>query len=196
MKKLVIIFYRNPVLGKVKTRLAKTIGDEKALAVYLYMAAHTRSITENLTPDKIVYYSDFVDREDAWNNSIYRKSLQQGKDLGEKMFRAFQAGFEKGYESICIIGTDCLELNTSSIESAFQALSKYDCVIGPARDGGYYLLGCTNLHPEFFTQKLWSTSSVANDTIHDFQQLRLSWLSLPVLRDVDEAKDLPPDFTI
>jgi uncharacterized protein len=192
LKNLLIVFYRNPELGKVKTRLAKTVGDEKALAIYLRLAEHTRSISQDLSLDKVVYYSHFVDTEDTWPNSSFQKKAQQGNDLGEKMQNAFAEGFKNEYTSICIIGTDCFELTSEIIQQAFDQLEKHDTVIGPANDGGYYLLGMKKSTPELFQNKNWSTDSVAKDTIHDFKRLRLSFVKLPPLTDVDEEKDLPP----
>jgi uncharacterized protein len=192
--KQLIIFYRNPELGKVKTRLAKTMGDEKALAIYLRLAEHTRSICQELSLDKVVYYSHFVDTEDAWLNSSFQKKIQQGNDLGEKMQNAFAGGFKIGYTSICIIGTDCFELTSKIIEQAFDQLKKHDTVIGPANDGGYYLLGMKKPTPELFQSKNWSTDSVARDTVNDFKRLGLSFVKLPSLTDVDEEKDLPLHF--
>jgi uncharacterized protein len=190
--KSLLIFYRNPQIGKVKTRLAKTVGDEKALAIYLHLATHTRAITQELECDKIVYYSDFVDTEDAWQNSSFEKKIQKkGKDLGEKMMDAFAKAFNTGYSSVCIIGTDCYELSSEIIDQAFQQLKTHDAVIGPAKDGGYYLLGMNKLISQLFQNKTWSTSSVANDTMNDFKRLGLSFAMLPSLTDVDEEKDLP-----
>ncbi len=117
---LLIIFYRNPEIGKVKTRLAATLGDSAALAIYLYIAAHTKSITENLTVDKAVYYSHHIDTEDNWQNATYQKYLQTGADLGERMASAFMRGFQSGYRSICIVGTDCFELTPGIIEEALS----------------------------------------------------------------------------
>lgn len=188
---LLIIFYRNPTLGKVKTRLSKTLGDAKALAVYLHLASHTKSITENLDVDKALYYASYVDTEDNWDNVSYKKFLQSGKDLGERMSNAFQDSFESSYTSICIIGTDCFDLSPPVIDDAFAKLQSYDVVIGPATDGGYYLLGMNAFHAEFFENKLWSTSSVCADTIRDFNSKRLLYHQLPMLSDVDEAQDLP-----
>jgi uncharacterized protein len=194
LKNLLILFYRNPELGKVKTRLAKTLGDEKALAIYLRLAAHTREITQDLPYNKVVYYSHFADTEDAWANFIFQKKVQQGNDLGEKMQNAFAEGFKNGYTSICIIGTDCLELTSKIIKQAFDQLETHDTVIGPAKDGGYYLLGMKKLIPELFQNKNWSTDTVAKDTINDFKRLELSFAQLPALTDVDEEKDLPLHF--
>ena len=187
---LLIIFYRNPEIGKVKTRLAATLGDSAALAIYLYIAAHTKSITENLAVDKAVYYSHHIDTEDNWQNAIYQKYLQTGADLGERMANAFMRGFQSGYRSICIIGTDCFELTSGTIEEAFSRLRSSDTVVGPAKDGGYYLLGLNAHHPDLFINKLWSTNSVCADTIQDFMALGLKYHELPVLTDVDEEKDL------
>jgi rSAM/selenodomain-associated transferase 1 len=195
LKSLLIIFYRNPELGKVKTRLAKTLGDEKALAIYLKLSSHTRAITENLAIDKVIYYSNFVDTEDAWPNTTFQKKLQNGNDLGEKMNNAFVEGFKNGYKRICVIGTDCFELTGDIIKQAFDHLHTNDAVIGPAKDGGYYLLSIKNLIPELFTNKTWSSDTVATDTIQNFKDLRVSFAQLQVLTDVDEEKDLPFHFS-
>ena len=134
---LLVLFCRNPELGKVKTRLAASIGDEKALAIYFLLANHTKQITAPLACDKILYYSDFVDSEDNWPATTFEKSLQQGADLGEKMMNVFRNGFERKYKSICIIGTDCFDLTSAILEEAFEKLETNDAVIGPAHDGGY-----------------------------------------------------------
>ena len=193
-KNLLIIFYRNPQLGRIKTRLAAEIGDSKALAIYLFLSAHTRNITEHLPEDKVVFYSDYIDTEDSWTNSIYQKDLQNGPDLGQRMYNAFSNGFERGYQSICIVGTDCFELTSSIITDAFNALTSFDAVIGPAKDGGYYLLGMNQLRKEFFANKSWSTDSVFKDTIADFQKASIKFHELPVLSDVDERADLPEEL--
>jgi len=193
-KSLLIIFYRNPEPGKVKTRLAATIGNSAALAIYLYIVAHTKSITKNLPVDKAIYYSHYIDTEDNWDNAVYQKHLQSGINLGERMSNAFRNGFQSGYRSICIVGTDCLELTEEIIEAAFGKLQSYDCVIGPARDGGYYLLGMNTLQADLFQNKLWSTSSVYASTLHDVKMLGLNFFELPVLTDVDEEKDLPEEL--
>ena len=187
---LLIIFYRNPELGKVKTRLAKTIGEEKALAIYLKLSSHTRDSTEELAVTKVIYYSEFADTEDQWPNTSYQKKVQQGNDLGDKMHDAFVNAFADGYKSVCIIGTDCLELTPSIIKNAFKQLKTHDAVIGPALDGGYYLLGMNKSHPEIFKEKSWSTASVCADTILDFKNLKLSFSKLEMLSDIDDENDL------
>lgn len=189
--KLLIIFYRNPELGKVKTRLAVTVGDTRALAIYKKLAEHTCKIATEVRLDRVVYYSHFVDVADDWRPEHFEKTLQQGETLGDKMSNAFKNSFEYGYQSVCIIGTDCLELTSDVIEQAFASLETSDAVIGPAKDGGYYLVGMKKYTPALFLNKQWSTSSVAQHTIEDFEKLKLNYYRLPVLSDVDYAEDLP-----
>lgn len=188
---LLIIFYRNPELGKIKTRLAATVGDERALAIYLKLANHTRSIAAEADCDRVVWYSNFADTEDNWPNQQFRKEVQQGSDLGHKMQFAFERAFEKGYQRVCIIGTDCIELTEEILSNAFIKLETNDAVLGPALDGGYYLLGMKKLHHQLFNNKMWSTNSVSEATINDFTKLGLKYDLLPSLTDVDEQKDLP-----
>jgi rSAM/selenodomain-associated transferase 1 len=190
-KHLLILFYRNPELGKVKHRLAVTIGEERALAIYLLMAAHARRISLSLPVDKVVYYSEFIDSEDNWLNPDFHKRLQHGDDLGERMKQAFEESFKLGYESVCIIGTDCLELTENILREAFDALKHNEAVIGPAADGGYYLLGMNRFIPAVFNNKDWSTSSVFGDTIKDIKHLHCSYHVLPTLHDIDNESDLP-----
>jgi hypothetical protein len=193
-KSLLIIFYRNPRLGAVKTRLASAVGNEEALKVFMRLAQHTRKVTEHLTIDKVVFYSESVDLMDLWPNSIYLKTLQEGDDLGERMANAFAAGFNSGYQNICIIGTDCFELTASMIERAYAELETSDAVIGPALDGGYYLLGLRKMHSQVFKNKAWSTETVLRDTLRDFESLGLTYVKLNTLRDVDKQEDLPDEW--
>jgi uncharacterized protein len=188
---LLIIFYRNPELGKVKTRLAATLGDERALAIYLKLVAHTRSIASQVDCDRVVWYSNFVDSEDNWPNDLFYKDRQTGETLGDRMQLAFDRAFQKGYQRVCVIGTDCLELTSEILNRAFNKLATHDAVIGPALDGGYYLLGMKKLHSELFKNKVWSTNKVFENTVNDFEQLNLSFDLLPTLTDIDEERDLP-----
>lgn len=188
---LLIIFYRNPRRGAVKTRLAATVGDEKALSIYLALCEHTRKITEPLPADKIVFYSDLIEDNDLWAGELYGKAVQDGSDLGARMYNAFIEGFRRGYERICVIGTDCYDLTTSILQEAFLALTSSDVVIGPAADGGYYLLGMRKVPVEIFTNKSWGSDKVLAETLKDLDELRAAYVMLPVLRDVDSEQDLP-----
>lgn len=190
MNRLLIIFVKNPELGKVKTRLAKSIGEEAALAVYLRLLHHTQEVAEKMPCDKAVYYSAFVDTEDSWNNKKYKKYLQQGSSLGEKMTRAINVSLAAGYDSVCLIGSDIYELRAHTIDSAFSKLETHDVVIGPAKDGGYYLIGMKAPHPEIFQLKRWSTPDVFSETIKLIDKNGLTYAQTQLLNDIDEPEDL------
>lgn len=183
-----IIFAKNMVKGKVKTRLAATIGDEAAMQVYQKLVAYTAGVTSRLPCHKYVYFDAFIQEEELWKN--YFKKLQQGYTLGDKMNNALQACFQNNYKSVVIIGTDCPQLTNSILSSAFNELNNYDVVLGPAADGGYYLIGMKEMHSQLFTNMQWSTANVCNETINRCKSLSLTYKLLPVLHDVDEEKDL------
>ena len=189
MKKAIIIFVRNPELGKVKTRLAKEIGDKQTLKVYKELLQHTHNITYDLICDRFVYYADYINNNDLWENENFKKKLQEGETLGNRMIVAFFELFQLGYNSVVIIGSDCPELTPLVIRDAFDQLDKTDVVIGPASDGGYYLLGLTHLIPELFNNKQWTTNSVLADTIKDTINLKKSCSFLSELSDIDTAED-------
>lgn len=187
-KNLIITFTRNPELGKCKTRLAKTIGDEAALSVYTYLLQHTEQVIKQVDADKAVYYSVKIRENDIWDTSIFQKYQQVGNDLGERMQKAFENGFEKGYEKIVIVGSDLFHLHQKHINNAFNALEKNDVVIGPAQDGGYYLLGMKSIHPSVFKNKKWGTETVFNNTISNLKSSTVSLLE--TLNDIDLYEDL------
>ena len=186
MKQALIIFVRNPVLGKVKTRLAETAGAEQALHVYRRLLQHTRHITQELDCDQYVFYADEPDGPDIWDEGTYRKELQQGSGLGERMEHAFTGLFAKGYEAIIIIGSDCMELTPVIIMQAFAALLQHDVVIGPSADGGYYLLGLTRMHSRLFQNMPWSTGAVLQETLKRCREAGLQFSLCPLLHDIDD----------
>ena len=189
LNQALIIFIRNPILGKVKTRLARTVGDEQALSIYKELLKHTHDITQTLPCDKYVFYADSITESDIWENSIYRKLMQSGKDLGERMQAAFELLFSKGYQHICIIGSDCYELTTEIIQQAFDPLRQYDAVIGPSVDGGYYLLGLSRMQSSLFTSIEWSTDKVLAQTINACIAVHSSYILLSTLHDIDDEQD-------
>jgi len=190
VKELLIIFTKNPIKGKVKTRLAKTIGDDKALLVYQSLLRYTNSVTKNLGVCKAVYYSDFIPENDIWTDGVFEKYLQKGGNLGERMQNAFELAFEQKYESVAIIGSDCLMLTRKIIQHAFSKLNTHDFAIGPAADGGYYLLGMNNFYELIFQNKKWSTPSVFEKTLKDIRKQNKSVYLLPGLNDIDTIDDL------
>ena len=187
-KNLLIIFTRNIVLGKCKTRLAKTIGAEKALEIYRFLVQHTAEISKAVEADKWVSYSEQPEHRDYFDSASYKKFAQEGTDLGERMERAFAAGFERGYSNIVIIGSDIYELDEKDLNTAFRSLEQHEYVIGPARDGGYYLLGMKEHSPELFKAKSWGTDRVFNDTMNDLENRDVKLL--PVRNDIDVFEDI------
>lgn len=187
-KNLLLIFTRNPELGKCKTRLAATIGDHAALEVYQTLLNHTVRITKDLDITKEVHYSVKVRENDIWDNHIYHKKQQDGEDLGQRMKNAFQNGFTNGYTNIIIIGSDMYDLNQEDIENAFRALQDHEYVIGPAMDGGYYLLGMKRMTSEVFENKAWGTKTVLKSTLNDLQQTNIKLLE--ERNDIDYYEDI------
>lgn len=190
-KNALIIFARKPVLGKVKTRLATKAGQQKALEIYKLLLAHTRSIASSLLCDKFVFVTEPID-DNFWQE--FAAEMQEGIDLGNRMQHAFNLLFSKGYQHCVIIGSDCPGLSSKMVTIAFQSLNDNDMVIGPATDGGYYLLGMRKMIGEVFINKDWSTSKVFDQTMQDVISLNLSCYLLPQLTDVDEIEDVPAEW--
>ena len=187
-KERIIIFTRNPELGKVKSRLAQTVGDHAALEIYKFLVAHTRKITCDLAVDKVVYYSEYIAENDQWGPKRYTKALQVGSDLGMCMKNAFKDSFEKGYEKVVIIGSDIYDLGQQDIEEAFKQLDSNDYVIGPAQDGGYYLLGMKSLNTEVFKNINWGTDTVFSNTLRILEGNAVH--QLDERNDVDYYEDI------
>ena len=187
-KNLLLVFTRNPELGKVKTRLAKTVGNATALKIYIFLLERTRDISVKVSADKAVYYSVKVRENDIWDASIFQKHQQVGEDLGIRMLHAFKNGFKAGYEKVMIIGSDLYDLTAETIENAFIALENNEVVIGPAEDGGYYLLGMNSLEEKVFKNKDWGTETVRKDTLEDLKDKKVFLLG--ELNDVDVFEDI------
>lgn len=189
IKKL-IVFVKNPELGKAKTRLAVTIGNEEALKVYKQLLLYTNLAVKELTVNKEVQYSSFIDKEDIWENDLFAKVIQKGENLGSKMSNAFARGFSLNSNShIILIGSDCAELEKEIILEAYQELITHDVVLGPAEDGGYYLIGMSKFIPELFEGIEWSTNEVLNQTIEKITTSNLNYAKLRALNDVDDVGD-------
>ncbi len=187
-KNLLLVFTRNPELGKCKTRLAAKVGDESALDIYKFLLNHTVAITQNVNAAKQVWYSEEIWMNDIWDNAVYDKRLQQGTDLGVRMANAFQAGFASGFERVIVIGSDMYDLSEDDLEKAFTILKVKDFVIGPAEDGGYYLLGMKAFNAEVFKNKTWGTSSVLQNTLNDLKNENIKLLE--ARNDVDVYEDI------
>ncbi len=203
MDKALIIFIKNPVKGKVKTRIARTIGDDAALDIYLQLSKITRENALLLRGVKLyLFYDDFINLNDEWSNQHFEKQLQTGYDLGERMLNAFDFVL-KQHTTACIIGSDCPTLSVEIMQQAFDKLDVFDTVLGPSTDGGYYLLGIKkkgnvgksddlsllkDLH-HLFDDMVWSTENVLSNTIIRIKENHQIVFLLPELTDIDEEVD-------
>lgn len=187
---LLMIFAQNPELGKVKTRLAETIGHEQALMIYVKLLEHAHAVADKVFADKAVFYSDKVQEFDLLDYYKFPKFLQKGNDPGERMERAFGQAFAQDYDKVLVLGCDSIEITPEIIEDAIDALDDYNVVVGPAHDGKYYLIGMDRHYPHLFKNKDWNACDVFLDTLLDIKKLKLSYQILPTLTDVAEEKDL------
>jgi hypothetical protein len=189
-ERLLIVFSKNPVAGRVKTRLAASIGDRQALDVYDALRAVTGQVTSEADCTRAVFYSDFIPGKDLLLTGGSVGYLQDGDDLGERMHHAFTEGFRLGFQHVALIGTDCPDLSAFLIDLAFEALDGHDAVIGPARDGGFYLVGLNRPMPELFLGRQWSTPEVLRDSLRILREHHLDCAILPALSDIDTIDDL------
>ena len=188
MKSLLLIFAKNPDLGKVKTRLAKSIGEQKALKIYQILLNHTLEIASSINADKKVLFTQRLEKHPLLEKHEFEQGIQTGKDLGDRMSNAVKIGFEKGYQKIVIIGADLFNLQTTDIEKAFENLESYETCIGPAEDGGYYLLGLSFWEKSLFENKDWGTDQVLAQTLNHLSSK--SVILLDEKNDIDTVDDL------
>ncbi len=191
-----IIFIKNPELGKVKTRLAATIGNENALIVYNFLVDHTRNIADGLSVEKFLYYAFYVSPNDEWGGEAYTKKLQiETHDLGLKMYTAFMELKGLGYSKVVIMGSDCYDNSVETMDLAFQELENHAAIIGPALDGGYYAIGfnfVNGINDEtlkaVFLDKTWSHENVSKEALKELEAYKV--FQLPALSDVDLEEDI------
>lgn len=189
MNNKLIIFAKNPELGKVKSRLARTVGEVEALRVYNLLLDKCKNECNKLDAEKYLYYTSFIDLNDNWDNEIYTKKLQSEGNLGSRMSNAFSEINENNSPTI-IIGSDCYDLNSKILNIAFDNLQTNDMVIGPANDGGYYLLGLKKYDASFFNDIEWSTETVFSATLKKAEAKNLKVSILQELIDIDTFEDL------
>jgi rSAM/selenodomain-associated transferase 1 len=189
-KSAIITFIKNPDLGRVKKRLAQTLGDDKALAIYREMLEHAKHITKSLSTDKFLFYDRAIDKNDCWPNDIYIKKKQSGTDMASRIANAFKEVFKLGYEHVVIIGSDCLELDERIIRLAFRQLEHFDSVLGPTKDGGFYLLGINQPYPEIFKVKGWGTSQLTPEVLKTIGHLKKTCFMLSELSGIVTVDDL------
>jgi rSAM/selenodomain-associated transferase 1 len=198
MTQRVLIFVRAPVPGQVKTRLARSLGDERALSIYRTMgravvdrlraAPHPWRIEVWFTPNGSVETGLVAD----WLALTPSELHAQGEGtLGHRMEGAFAHAFMTGASKVCLVGSDIPHLDAVHLAEAFHALDRHaDLVLGPCLDGGYYLIGMCAPDASLFQDIPWSTEAVLEETLRRARSAGLRIHLLPELRDVDEAEDL------
>lgn len=187
-KEALLIFQKNMILGKAKTRIAKSVGNEKAMDIYRKLVQFTHHVVSDLPSQKFIYFSDR--KENGMPNSTgFLFKVQKGYDLGVRMSSAFDEIFAEGYEKAILIGTDCGEIDKQLFERAFKLLDQHDVVLGPAKDGGYYLVGMKKKNNSLFQDIDWSTNRVLNQTLQRISNEGLTYGLLPTLADVDTYED-------
>lgn len=184
-----IVFQKNLEKGKVKTRLARTVGDDKALNVF---KALIKSTYDQIPTNMLDVHVFFGKRIEPLDHPLHESAIfhvQEGKDLGEKMTHAFEKLLNQGYKKLMIIGTDCPFITRKIFDKALQHLESHDVVIGPANDGGYYLLGAKSSPQKIMQGIEWSTSTVLESTLKAIDRQGKTYQLLEVLTDIDNEED-------
>jgi rSAM/selenodomain-associated transferase 1 len=186
-KEVVLVFQKNAILGKVKTRLASGMGEARALEIYRHLVQSTYSVLEDVAAPVWTYFSDFI--PEILNIPIEKSFVQEGQDLGERMANAFARSFELGLDKVVLIGTDCPTLQSHHLYQAFEALTHSNLVLGPATDGGYYLIGLKRRADYLFEGISWSTAEVLSQTLAMATAHGLHFTLLDELSDIDTQED-------
>ena len=195
MTEALIVFARLPVAGSVKTRLAKTLGEDFAVRFYRACAEHTFNECRKAAPtgmDIFVFYSDEKDKElmKKWTGNDFRLLPQSGEDIGKRMFNAFKIVFDEGVNRAILIGTDVPDISSGIISKALTSLNNTELVIGPAKDGGYYLIGMKKLYGFLFENIEWGTGKVFAGTLDKINMNNLDKKIITELYDIDTEEDI------
>jgi uncharacterized protein len=192
---LLIVFTRLPVPGSAKTRLIPLLGTNAAAKLQSFLTERIVDISKDFAyADKVtleVHYSNGTeDSLRTWLGKDLKFRAQEQGNIGERMAEAFAAGFEEGYSPIVLIGSDCPDISGELLREAFLRLTFADLVLGPAYDGGYYLIGIKKPHPELFVYIEWGTSEVLEATCKLAGNLGLTVSFVDKLIDIDDAEAL------
>jgi hypothetical protein len=190
----ILVFLRVPELGKVKTRLARRLGDRAALHLYrLFVLAELETLVTVTTSVKICFHpADGRARLESWLGPGFDYWPQAGRRLGERMAAAFTRAFQAGAERVVLMGTDIPDLPARIPREALRALRRYPAVIGPSIDGGYYLIGLARqgFIPALFGNLPWGTATVLSETYRIFEKNAVPVHCLPEWQDIDDYEDL------
>lgn len=192
-----IVFTRYPIPGSTKTRLIPALGEQNAALLQQRLTSQTLAIAKQFAEKtQAVVQVRFAGANAQAMRSLFGDDVeyisQLGEDLGDRLTSAIQSAFQAGATRVLVIGADCPELDASLLETASESLRNHNVVVGPAEDGGYYLIGMTSPRPTLFQDIPWSTSNVLSATLERAYQLRLRIKQLKTLADVDYPEDLIP----
>ncbi len=191
--KVVLVFAKAPAPGAVKTRLSPPFSGEQAAALYRAFAADSLSAAEDVPGAKaVVAYAPHPDWPDpAWLRTPAPEWFpQEGADLGQRLAAATGKAFIDGADRVVVIGTDSPQLAPARIEEAFSRLAAAPVVLGPAKDGGYYLIGLRGPNPTLFDDIPWSSAEVLKTTLARAAELHVGVHLLGPLEDIDDAASL------
>ena len=190
MKERLIVFLKAPRPGSVKTRLAKTVGPERACAIYRELLDRVIANLAGITDVEVRFTPDNAGGEIAhWVQKNWRARPQGCGHLGERLQRAFADSFSEGFERVIVVGSDCPHVSKNDIRHAVGELDSHDAVIGPAVDGGYWLIGLRAPQPELFREIAWSSNQVLAQTLGHAKTLGLRTRLLRLLSDIDTEED-------
>ena len=191
---LLIIFLKYPQAGKVKTRLAKEIGRQNAAGLYRVFVEVVLKRTKDKNFKRLIFYAprDKGREIKKWlGNNELEFHPQKGKDLGERLCNAFQFAFNQpSIRKVVAIGTDSPLIDRKVVTTAFNSLETKQCVLGPAIDGGYYLIGLSSFSGHVFKGIHWGTKKVLSQTIRGLRESKINHRFLKVSCDIDTHDDL------
>ena len=190
----IILFAKYPQQGKVKTRLAKKTGNNIAVSLYKNFILDILNQIKKIKTNIIIAVNDkkYINNFKEWLGNDFEYMVQRGDNLGERMKNTFTDIFKKGYNNAIIIGSDIPDISSKILKQAMISFKKYDAVIGPGLDGGYYLIGFNkdiNYHSAF-CNIIWSSYHVFNDTLERLEENNINYLIHKTLNDIDTYEDL------
>ncbi len=196
MTPILQLFVKHPVAGQTKTRLAAGIGHQKALEAYRRLLERVKTIALELKDacDIEVWYGNEMPQEDLWCEGPFTRQQQWGKDIGERMMNSMKQALDHGAGRVVLVGSDLPHLTTDIIRQAYSQLEHHPVVFGPAADGGYYLVGMSEMIPSVFTDMTWSVENVFAESVRRLKQLSVPYATVPTLSDVDTVDDLSGTF--
>ena len=186
----VVVFGREPIPGQVKTRLAAAIGADRAAAVYEVLLEHTLSTASSSGARVVLSLAEQPSEQWTDAGAVDHIEVQPTGSLGSRLFEAFRRRFVEGEDNVIVIGSDCPVLTVDHLTSAADALADVPVVLGPAEDGGYWLVGQRPPGLDLFSEIRWSHPTTLHQTRDRLQSMRARWREIECLRDVDDGGDL------